>query len=100
MVLSEQEIDSYILDYYSHLIEDPKERERLVSKARLIVGRNLRTFGTYSVPRLHGTLSEVLDYGYNPQNRTASLNEDLNGDGWTRYNFIPSNSGAVQPVID
>lgn len=100
MTLSEQEINEYILEYYSHLIEDPKERERLVSVATQVVGRNLKRFGTYTSPRLHDTLSAVLDYGYLALRRTVSLDEDLDGDGFNLLKVIPSATEAIQPIID
>ena len=98
MVLSKQELDEYILEYYSPLIEDPAEREQLISTARLIVGRNARAFGASTIPRMHDTLSATLDNHNSIRN--LSLGDDLSGDGFTLYHIVPASVVSAPSAAD
>ena len=94
-MLSKSEVDDYILKYFSHLIDDPieRERERLLETAHRVVRRNIDGFGLPSSVRLHETLDEILDR--HRYKREISLDVDLTGNLFNLYNVIPSGSDSA-----
>ncbi len=60
-VLSRQEAEEFIAQYYGFLIGDPKVRGELVQLARFVVEQNITDYGLQSYERLQGTLEEILD---------------------------------------
>ncbi|MBI3036761.1 hypothetical protein HYY73_03350 [Candidatus Woesearchaeota archaeon] len=83
-VLSEQEEEKFIGQYYGLLIDDSNERERLTQLARNVASQNRRRFGLPTAERLQQTLGEILDnYRLGREWEPVSLNAPLTDTGFT-----------------
>ena len=98
MVLSRDEINDYITQYYSLVVIDPERRAELVSLAQSITSDNVERFGLPTSAILHNTLEEILDR--HKSRWDLSLGDDLTGDGFTPEHFIPSKIVVVQSLPD
>ncbi len=93
-----EDIDNYILQYYSCVIEDLEERKKLINKTRFIVNRNISEFGPFSLKRLHQTLETILDN--HRLRKITSLDQGLTSDGFNLYNVIHSDTGLTESNHD